>query len=103
MHFDKIFHNATIKFPAKVFLEPRRLGVKKAIDSFKNKDMRTNKKRSKIEGMHCDQKYSRLRMMLVGCQRFGDLFLFGLIWQYSSDHKTYNKGRFKVIATYLQQ
>ena len=41
--------------------------------------------------------------MLVMCQRFGDLFLFGLIWQYSSNHKTYNKGRFKVIATYLQQ
>ena len=39
--------------------------------------------------------------MLVKCQRFGDLFLFGLIWQYSSNHKTYNKGRFKVIATYL--
>jgi hypothetical protein len=31
------------------------------------------------------------------------LFLFGLVWQYSSNHKTYNKGRFKVIATYLQQ
>ena len=40
--------------------------------------------------------------MLVACKRFGDLFLFGLIWQYSSHHKTYNKGRFKVIATYLQ-
>jgi hypothetical protein len=36
------------------------------------------------------------------CKRFGDLFLFGLIWQYSSNHKTYiNKGRFKVIAKYL--
>ena len=41
--------------------------------------------------------------MLVTSQRFGDLFLFGLVWQYSSNHKTYNKGRFKVIATYLQQ
>ena len=41
--------------------------------------------------------------MLVTWQRFGDLFLFGLIWQYSSNHKTYNKGRFKVIATYLQR
>ena len=41
--------------------------------------------------------------MLVTCQRFGDLFLFGLIWQYSSNNETYNKGRFKVIATYLQQ
>jgi hypothetical protein len=37
--------------------------------------------------------------MLVTCQRFGDLFLFGLVWQFSSNHKTYNKGRFKVIAT----
>ena len=35
--------------------------------------------------------------MLVMCQRFGDLFLFGLVWQYSSNHKTYTKGRFKVI------
>ena len=26
--------------------------------------------------------------MLVTCQRFGALFLFGLIWQYSSNHKT---------------
>ena len=41
--------------------------------------------------------------MLVTGQRFGDLLLFGLIWQYSFNHKTYNKGRFKVIATYLQQ
>ena len=41
--------------------------------------------------------------MLVACQRFGDLFLFGLVWQYSSNHKTCNKGRFKVIAAYLQQ
>mgnify|MGYP001188753217 CR=1 FL=1 len=38
MHFDKIFHNAKIKFPSKVFLEPRCLSVKKAIDAFKNKD-----------------------------------------------------------------
>ena len=30
--------------------------------------------------------------MLVRCQRFGDLFLFGLVWPYSSNHKTYNKG-----------
>ena len=37
------------------------------------------------------------------CQRIGDLFLFGPFWQYSSNHKTYNEGRFKVIATYLQQ
>ena len=32
--------------------------------------------------------------MLITCQRFGDWFLFELIWQYSSKHKTYNKSRF---------
>ena len=41
--------------------------------------------------------------MLVTCQSFGDLFLFGLVWQYSSVQTKYNKGRFKVIAIYLQQ
>ena len=41
--------------------------------------------------------------ILVICQRFVDLFLFGLVWQYSSVQKKYNKGRFKVMATYLQQ
>ena len=50
--------------------------------------------------IHEDPKIQQT-MMLVTCQRFGDLFSFGLIWQYSSNHKTYNKGRFKVIATYL--
>ena len=30
--------------------------------------------------------------MLVTCQRYGELFSFGLIWSYSSNHKTYNKG-----------
>ena len=39
--------------------------------------------------------------MLVACQRFGVLFLFGLVWQYSSVQTKYNKGRFKVMATYL--
>ena len=39
--------------------------------------------------------------MLVTCQRFVDLYIFGLIWQYPSNHKTYNNGRFKVIAMYL--
>ena len=29
--------------------------------------------------------------MLVTCQRFGDLFLFGLVWQYSSVQTKYNK------------
>ena len=42
----------------------------------------------------------QLTKMFVTSQMFGDLFLLGLIWQYSSDHKTYNKGRFKA---YLQQ
>ena len=32
--------------------------------------------------------------MLVMCQWFGDLFLFGLVWQYSSVQTKYNKGRF---------
>ena len=41
--------------------------------------------------------------MLVTCQSFGDLFLFGLVWQYSSVQTKYDKGRFKVMATYLQQ
>ena len=41
--------------------------------------------------------------MLVTCQSFGDLFLFGLVWQYSSVQTKYNKGRFKLMATYLQQ
>ena len=41
--------------------------------------------------------------MLVTCQRFWDLFLFGLVWQYSSVQTKYNKGRLKVMATYLQQ
>ena len=53
-----------------------------------------------IAGLHAKIQQTK---MLVTCQRFVDLFLFGLIWQYSSNHKTYNKGRFKVIATYLQQ
>ena len=34
--------------------------------------------------------------MLVTCQRFGDLFLFGLVPQYSSVQTKYNQGRFKV-------
>jgi hypothetical protein len=36
--------------------------------------------------------------MHVTRQRFGDLSLFGLIGQFSSNHKTCNKGRFKVIS-----
>ena len=64
MHFDKIFHNATIKFPSKAFLEPQRLAVKKTIASFKNKDMHTNKKRYKIAGMHCDDAGGLLTSLL---------------------------------------
>jgi hypothetical protein len=41
--------------------------------------------------------------MLVTCQRFGVLVVFGLVWQYSSIQTSYNKGRLKVMATYLQQ
>ena len=40
--------------------------------------------------------------IFVTCQRFGDLFLFGPVWQYSTSQNQYNKGRFKVMATYLQ-
>ena len=47
------------------------------------------------------QKYSRLKM-LVTCQRFGNLFRFGLVWQYSTNQNQYDKDRFKVMATYLQ-
>ena len=41
--------------------------------------------------------------ILVTCQRFGDLFLFALVWHYSSVQTKYNNGRLKVMATYLQQ
>ena len=47
------------------------------------------------------QKYSRIKACY--CQRFDVLFLFGLVWQYSSVQKKYNKGRFKFMATHLQQ
>ena len=39
--------------------------------------------------------------ILITYQRFGDLFLFGLVWQYSTNQNQYNKVRFKVMATYL--
>ena len=39
--------------------------------------------------------------MLVTCQTFGVLFLFGLVGQYSSVQTKYNKGRFKVMTTQL--
>ena len=41
--------------------------------------------------------------MLVTCQRFGVMFLFEPVWHYSLFQTKYNKGRFKVMATYLQQ
>ena len=41
--------------------------------------------------------------IFVTFQRFGNLFLFGLVLQYSTNQNQYNKGRFKVMATYLQQ
>ena len=41
--------------------------------------------------------------MLVMYQRFYDSFLFGMVRQYSSVQTKYNKGRLKVMATYLQQ
>ena len=34
---------------------------------------------------------------------FGDLFLFVLVWQYSTNQNQCNNGRFKVRATYLKQ
>ena len=47
-------------------------------------------------------KIQQTKMLVMG-QKFGDLFLFGLVWQYSLVQTKYNKGRFKVMATYLQQ
>ena len=47
-------------------------------------------------------KIQQAKILVIG-QRFGDLFSFGLVWQYSTNQKQYNLGRFKVIATYLQQ
>ena len=41
--------------------------------------------------------------MLVTCQGFGDLFMFGLVRQNSSVETKYDKGSFKVMTTYLQQ
>ena len=42
--------------------------------------------------------------MLVTCQNFGDLFLFGLIcmWQHSSDRKTYRKVGSKLLAAVIK-
>ena len=40
--------------------------------------------------------------MIVTCQRFWfcDLFLFGLDWWCSTNQNQYNKGRFRLMATY---
>ena len=57
-------------------------------------------KTPKLQKTYFNAKIQQTKM-LVTCRKFGDLFLFGLIWQYSSNHKTYNKGWFKVLATYL--
>ena len=54
--------------------------------------------RLKVKDCVCCRESPKIQQtrMLVTCQRFGDLFLFGQIWQYSSNHKTYNIGRLKV-------
>ena len=51
-----------------------------------------------LENINMIQPKIQQTKMLVTCQRFGDLFLFGLVWQYSSNQNQYNKGRFKVRA-----
>jgi hypothetical protein len=50
--------------------------------------------------VHQVQPYPKIQQtkMLVMCQRFGDLFLFGLVWQYSTNYNQHDKGRFKVMA-----
>ena len=40
--------------------------------------------------------------IFVTFQRFGDLLLLVLNWQYSTNQNQYNKGMFKFMATYLQ-
>ena len=77
--------------------------------------LKENSKES-VEEQHCEQMCEKQEFvsllpkiqqtkMLVTCQtqRFVDLFLFGLGWQYFSVQTKYNKSRFKVMATYLQQ
>ena len=65
------------------------LTVKKVIWRFGS----LNQKRTKIQQT----------MILITSKRFGYLFLFGLVSQYSTNQNQYNKVRFKVMATYLQQ
>ena len=47
--------------------------------------------------------YSKIKQtkILVTCQSFGDLFLFGLVWQYSTNQINIIKVGSKVMATYL--
>ena len=60
------------------------------------------------ENRRSDQSYQQVSSkiqqtkMHVMWQKFGDLFLFGLVWQYPSVQTKYSKGTFKVMATYLQ-
>ena len=60
------------------------------------------------ENRRSDQSYQQVSSkiqqtkMLVMWQKFGDLFLFGLVWKYPSVQTKYSKGTFKVMATYLQ-
>ena len=54
----------------------------------------------RLNGKQLSSKIQQTKM-LVTCQRFGDLFLFGLVWQYSSVQKKYNKCMFKVMAACL--
>ena len=54
--------------------------------------------RSRLESLYLGPKIQQTKM-LVTCQRFGVLFLFGLVWRYSSVQTKYNIGRFKVMAT----
>ena len=59
--------------------------------------------RKNLTNHHASSKQKILQTkMLVTCQRFADMFLSGLVWQYSTNQNQYNKDTFKVIATYLQ-
>ena len=60
--------------------------------------------RKNLTNHHASSKQKILQTkMLVTCQRFADMFLSGLVWQYSTNKNQYDKYRFKVLATYLQQ
>ena len=43
----------------------------------------------------------RQTKMLVTCQRFGDMFSFGLVWQYSTNQNQYNRGNMVQSHGYL--